>query len=294
MSVIVDDSTRLIVQGITGNEGRFHTAQMIDYGTNVVAGVVPGRGGESYLERPIYNTVAEAVAEVGANTSIIFVPAVFAADAALESIGSGIKTVIIITEGIPTLDMMKVYWEGNRAGIRLIGPNCPGAISPGKAKVGIMPGHIHRPGHVGVVSRSGTLTYEIVNELTINGYGQSTCLGIGGDPIIGTNFVDALKLFEADDDTEAVIMIGEIGGTDEEDAAQYVKEHMTKPVLGFIAGRTAPPGKRMGHAGAIVSGGKGTAAEKVAALTGAGISVAELPDQIAGLLAERGINPAAS
>lgn len=294
MSVIVDDTTRLIVQGITGNEGRFHTAQMIDYGTNVVAGVVPGRGGQSYLERPIYNTVAEAVAEVGANTSIIFVPAVFAADAALESIGSGIKTVIIITEGIPTLDMMKVYWEGNRAGIQLIGPNCPGVISPGKAKVGIMPGHIHRPGHVGVVSRSGTLTYEIVNELTINGYGQSTCLGIGGDPIIGTNFVDALKLFEADDDTEAVIMIGEIGGTDEEDAARYVKEHMTKPVLGFIAGRTAPPGKRMGHAGAIVSGGKGTAAEKVAALIGAGISVAELPDQITGLLAERGISPNAA
>jgi succinyl-CoA synthetase alpha subunit len=291
MSIIVDEKSRIVVQGITGNEGKFHTGQMIDYGTPVVAGVVPGRGGQTYLERPIYNTVKEAVQEVEANTSIIFVPAAFAMDAALESIEAGIETVIIITEGLPTLDMMKVYHEAKRVGTRVIGPNCPGIISPGKAKVGIMPAHIHRPGRIGVISRSGTLTYEMVNELTINGYGQSTCIGIGGDPIIGTSFVDALALFEADPDTDAIVMIGEIGGTDEETAANYVKENMKKPVFGFIAGRTAPPGKRMGHAGAIISGGKGTAEEKVAALQHAGISVAERPDQITQSMKERGVNP---
>jgi len=291
MSIIVDDNTRVVVQGITGNEGRFHTAQMIDYETNVVAGCVPGRGGQTYLERPIYNTVAEAVKEVAANTAIIFVPAAFAMDAALESIDAGIATVIIITEGLPTLDMMKVYNEAKRRGTRVIGPNCPGIMSPGQAKVGIMPAHIHRPGKIGVISRSGTLTYEVVNELTIHGYGQSTCIGIGGDPIIGTSFVDALGLFEADPDTDAIIMIGEIGGTDEETAALYVKENLSKPVVGFIAGLTAPPGKRMGHAGAIISGGKGTAAEKVAALQSAGISVAERPDQICDLLEKAGIKP---
>jgi succinyl-CoA synthetase alpha subunit len=291
MSIIVGDDTKLLVQGITGNEGKFHTAQMIDYGTKVVAGVVPGRGGQNYLERPIYNTVHDAVQEVGANTSIIFVPAAFAPDAALESIDAGIKTVIVITEGIPVLDMMKVYWEAKRRGVRLIGPNCPGVISPGKAKVGIMPGHIHRPGRIGVVSRSGTLTYEVVNELTVNGYGQSSCIGIGGDPIIGTSFIDALGLFQEDKGTDAVIMIGEIGGTDEEAAAQFIKEKMNKPVIGFIAGLTAPPGKRMGHAGAIISGGRGTAVEKVAALKTAGVSVAQRPDQITGLLKERKIMP---
>lgn len=289
MSIIVDENSRVVVQGITGNEGKFHTGQMIDYGTPVVAGVVPGRGGQTYLERPIYNTVNEAVKEVGANTSIIFVPAAFAMDAALESIDAGIETVIIITEGLPTLDMMKVYHESRRVGTRVIGPNCPGIISPGKAKVGIMPAHIHKPGRVGVISRSGTLTYEMVNELTTNGYGQSSCIGIGGDPIIGTSFVDALALFEADDATDAIIMIGEIGGTDEETAAAYVKDNMKKPVFGFIAGRTAPPGKRMGHAGAIISGGTGTAEEKVKAMEAAGIAVAERPDQISQLLKNKGI-----
>lgn len=293
MSIIVNEDTKVIVQGITGNEGKFHTAQMIDYGTQVVGGVVPGRGGESYLERPIYNTVGEAVDEVSPNTSIIFVPAAFASDAALESIGAGIQTVIIITEGLPTLDMMKVYHEAKRTGARVIGPNCPGIISPGSAKVGIMPAHIHKPGSIGVISRSGTLTYEIVNELTTNGYGESTCIGIGGDPIIGTSFVDALSLFEEDAATEAVVMIGEIGGTDEETAAEFVKSNMSKPVFGFIAGLTAPPGKRMGHAGAIVSGGKGTAKEKVHALNNAGIPVAERPDQITGLMKEKGIVPPA-
>ncbi len=291
MSIIVDKKTRLVVQGISGTEGKFHTAQMIDYGTNVVAGVVPGRGGQTVLERPVYNTVVEAVKEVKANASIIFVPAAFAPDAALESIDAGIKTVIIITEGIPTLDMMKVYWEAKRRGVRIVGPNCPGVMSPGKAKVGIMPAHIHKPGRVGLISRSGTLTYEVVNELTIHGYGQSTCIGIGGDPIIGTPFVEALELFQKDADTDADVMIGEIGGTDEETAATYVAEKMSKPVVGFIAGLTAPPGKRMGHAGAIIAGGKGTAAEKVAALKAAGVSVAERPDAVPGLLKERGIQP---
>ena len=291
MSIIVDENTRLLVQGITGGEGRFHTAQMIDAATNVVGGVVPGKGGQTYLERPIYNTVREAVAEVRANASIIFVPAAFATDAALEAIDAGLAVVIIITEGIPIIDMMKVYWEAKRAGVRLVGPNCPGAMSPGKAKVGIMSAHIHRPGSIGVVSRSGTLTYEVVQELTTHGYGQSTCLGIGGDPIVGSSFIDVLTLFEQDPQTRAVIMIGEIGGTEEEEAAAFIADKMSKPVIGFIAGLTAPAGKRMGHAGAIISGGRGTAAEKVAALRNAGVGVAERPDQIADLLGKADIAP---
>ena len=252
---------------------------------------MPGKGGQTYLERPIYNTVREAVAEVRANASIIFVPAAFATDAALEAIDAGLAVVIIITEGIPIIDMMKVYWEAKRAGVRLVGPNCPGAMSPGKAKVGIMSAHIHRPGSIGVVSRSGTLTYEVVQELTTHGYGQSTCVGIGGDPIVGSSFIDVLTLFEQDPQTRAVIMIGEIGGTEEEEAAAFIADKMSKPVIGFIAGLTAPAGKRMGHAGAIISGGRGTAAEKVAALRNAGVGVAERPDQIADLLGKADIAP---
>ncbi|MGB9692277.1 MAG: succinate--CoA ligase subunit alpha [Candidatus Sumerlaeaceae bacterium] len=287
MSVLVDRDTRLIIQGITGNEGRFHGQQMIAYGTRVVAGVVPGRGGENVLEVPVYNTMKEAVAATDANASVIYVPAAFAADAALEAIASGVKLVVIITEGIPVRDMIPVYWYAKQQGVRVVGPNCPGVISPGKAKVGIMPGHIHKEGRIGVVSRSGTLTYEIVKELTLHGLGQSTCIGIGGDPIIGTTFVDALELFENDPETDAVVMIGEIGGTDEEQAAEFIKTRMSKPVVGFIAGLTAPPGKRMGHAGAIISGGKGTAKEKIAALTAAGVPVAERPDQVGPLVKER-------
>jgi len=294
MSILVDQNTRLIIQGISGNEGQFHGGQMIAYGTNVVGGVVPGRGGETCLDRPVFNTVLEAREATQANASVVYVPAAFAADAALEAIDAGLALVVIITEGIPTLDMMTVYWEARHRGSAelaaggtvVIGPNCPGAISPGKAKVGIMPGHIHRPGRIGVISRSGTLTYEIVNELTVNGLGQSTCIGIGGDPIVGTSFVDALERFATDDETDAVVLIGEIGGTDEEAAADYIKSSFRKPVVGFIAGLTAPPGKRMGHAGAIISGGKGTAAEKIAALESAGIPVAQRPDQIAGLVRE--------
>ena len=285
MAILVDRDTRLIIQGITGNEGRFHGSQMIEYGTEVVAGCVPGKGGMTELDRPVFDTMKQAVEATQANASIVYVPASFAADAALEAIDSGVKLVVVITEGIPTLDMVKVYWAARQKGVRLLGPNCPGVISPGKAKVGIMPGHIHQEGRIGVISRSGTLTYEIVKELTTHGMGQSTCIGIGGDPIIGTSFTDALELFEADDETDAVVLIGEIGGTDEETAAQFVKDHMSKPVVGFIAGLTAPPGKRMGHAGAIISGGKGTAKEKIAALAAAGIPVAERPDQIAELVA---------
>lgn len=287
MSILVDRDTRLIIQGISGNEGKFHGQQMIAYGTRVVAGVVPGRGGERVLDVPVFNTMKEAVGETDANASIIYVPAAFAADAALEAIASGVKLVVIITEGIPTRDMIPVYWFAKERGVRVVGPNCPGVISPGKTKVGIMPGHIHKEGHIGVVSRSGTLTYEIVKELTLHGLGQSTCIGIGGDPIIGTTFVDALELFENDPETDAVVMIGEIGGTDEEQAAEFVKKRMSKPVIGFIAGRTAPPGKRMGHAGAIIAGGKGTAQEKIAALRDAGIPVAERPDQIGTLVKEK-------
>jgi succinyl-CoA synthetase alpha subunit len=286
MSILVDKSTRLVVQGITGGEGTFHTQQMIAYGTKVVAGVTPGKGGLIYNGSdqypfkkpvPVFNTVADAVKKEGANTSVIFVPAGFAAEAIMESAEAGIKLIVAITEGIPARDMVKVYEYLQRTGARMIGPNCPGIISPGKAKVGIMPGFIHKPGKVGIISRSGTLTYEAVWQVTQLGMGQSTCIGIGGDPIIGTRFIDALKLFKDDDGTEAVIMIGEIGGTAEEEAADYIKKNFKKPVIGFIAGRTAPPGRRMGHAGAIISGGKGTAAEKMAAMKKAGIHVVESP-----------------
>lgn len=286
MSILVDQNTRLIIQGITGTEGLFHGQQMIDYGTNVVAGVTPGKGGQTALGVPVFDTVHEAVEQTDANTSIIYVPARFATDAAIEAIDAGLKVVVVITEGIPTLDMMTVYWEARTRGVHLVGPNCPGVISPGKAKVGIMAGHIHREGSVGVVSRSGTLTYEIVDELTRNGMGQSTCVGIGGDPIQGSSFIDILSLFQDDPQTEAVVMIGEIGGTDEEMAARWIQDHMTKPVVGFIAGHTAPPGKRMGHAGAIIAGGTGTAAEKVSALKAAGIQVAVRPDEVSGLIRE--------
>jgi succinyl-CoA synthetase alpha subunit len=286
MSIIVDKNTRLIIQGITGNEGQFHGEQMIKYGTKVVAGVVPGKGGETCLGVPVFNTVSEAKEKTDANASIIYVPAAFATDAILESIDAGIKVVVCITEGIPTLDMIKVYWEAKANDTILIGPNCPGVISPGKCKVGIMPGHIHLEGRIGVVSRSGTLTYEIVYELTKNKLGQSTCIGIGGDPIIGTKFIDALKMYKNDPETDAVVMIGEIGGTDEEMAAEYIRKEFNKPVIGFIAGLTAPPGKRMGHAGAIISGGTGTAKEKIKVLNSANIPVAERPDQIAGLVRE--------
>ena len=286
MSILVDKSTRLVVQGITGGEGTFHTQQMIAYDTKVVAGVTPGKGGLIYNGSdqysfkkpvPVFNTVADAVKKEGANTSVIFVPAGFAAEAIMESAEAGIKLIVAITEGIPARDMVKVYEYLQRTGARMIGPNCPGIISPGKAKVGIMPGFIHKPGTVGIISRSGTLTYEAVWQVTQLGMGQSTCIGIGGDPIIGTRFIDALKLFKDDDGTEAVIMIGEIGGTAEEEAADYIKKNFKKPVIGFIAGRTAPPGRRMGHAGAIISGGKGTAAEKMAAMKKAGIHVVESP-----------------
>ncbi|MEN6625579.1 MAG: succinate--CoA ligase subunit alpha [Candidatus Sumerlaeia bacterium] len=291
MSILVDSNTRLIVQGMTGTEGRFHAAQMIDYGTQVVAGVTPGRGGQTALDRPIFNTMREAVAETGANASVIFVPAVAAADAALEAIESGLGLVIIITEGIPTLQLMDVYWEARRRGAHVIGPNCPGIITPGQAKIGIMPGHIHRPGKVGVISRSGTLTYEFVNELTLGNYGQTSCVGIGGDPIVGTGFVEILDLFNSDPATEAVVMIGEIGGDEEELAARWIKDNMRKPVIGFVAGRIAPADKRMGHAGAIISSGKGTAAEKIAAMEAAGMPVCERPDQVCELLLQAGIQP---
>lgn len=287
MSILVDKNTRLLVQGITGGEGSFHTGQMIEYGTNVVAGVTPGKGGQKFEGKvPVYNTVAEAVAKEGANAAVIFVPPAFAADAIIEAASSGIALVVCIAEGLPTLDMMKVYEFLKHRPTRLIGPNCPGIISPGKAKVGIMPGFIHKPGSVGVVSRSGTLTYEAVHQLTELGLGQTTCLGIGGDPIIGTNFVDALGLFEQDPDTKAVVMIGEIGGSAEEEAAQFVKANMSKPVVSFIAGQTAPPGRRMGHAGAIIAGGKGTAAEKIAALKSCGVHVSQSPAEIGATVAK--------
>lgn len=277
MAILVNENTRLLVQGLTGREGTFHTQQSVAYGTKVVAGVTPGKGGTSVEGIPVFNTVREAVDKTGANASVIFVPPAFAADAILEAADAGLPLVVAITEGIPTLDMVRVmqFLKGRKT--RLIGPNCPGIISPGKCKIGIMPGRIHLPGHVGVVSRSGTLTYEAVGQLTALGIGQSTCIGIGGDPIIGTNFVDALALFNEDPDTHGIVLIGEIGGTAEEEAAEFIRKNVRKPVVGFIAGRTAPPGRRMGHAGAIISGGKGTAAEKIRALEAAGVRVAASP-----------------
>ena len=277
MAILVNSATRLVVQGFTGSEGTFHSEQMIEYGTNIVAGVTPGKGRQSHLGRPIFNTVREAVNQEGANTSIIFVPPPFAADAILEAADAGIKVIVCITEGIPVRDMIPAYHYVRKMGARLVGPNCPGVLTPGQAKVGIMPAMIFQEGPIGVISRSGTLTYEAVDQLTRQGLGQSTAVGIGGDPIIGTRFVDALELFEKDGDTEAVVLIGEIGGTAEEEAAVYIQEHMSKPVFGFIAGRTAPPGRRMGHAGAIISGGKGTAEEKFAALERAGAVVIKNP-----------------
>ncbi|MBA3378989.1 MAG: succinate--CoA ligase subunit alpha [Chloroflexota bacterium] len=286
MSILVGKNTRLLVQGITGREGSFHTTQMVEYGTNVVAGVTPGKQGERLAGVPVFDTVESAVAETGANTSIIYVPAKFAPDAIYEAVDSGIELVICITEGVPVNDMVPVYAYVKAHGARLIGPNCPGLITPGEAKVGIMPGFIHEPGKVGLVSRSGTLTYEVVDALTKAGLGQSSAVGIGGDPVIGTSFVDVLRLFQDDPDTEAIVMIGEIGGSDEEDAAAFIKDHVTKPVASFIAGQTAPPGKRMGHAGAIISGGSGTAADKVKALEAAGVRVAQSPSQVPALLKE--------
>ncbi len=286
MSILIDKSTRLVVQGITGGEGSFHTEQMIEYGTKVVGGVTPGKGGTKHLNLPVFNTVAEAVEKEGANTSVIFVPAAFAPDAIVEAADAGVKLVVCITEGIPVKDMVGVYDYLKKKNVRMVGPNCPGVISPGKAKVGIMPGFIHRKGSVGLISRSGTLTYEAVAQVTAQGYGQSTCVGIGGDPIIGTKFIDALQLFRDDEQTEAVVMIGEIGGTAEEEAAAYIKKYFDKPVVGFIAGRTAPPGRRMGHAGAIISGGHGTADEKMGAMKKAGIVVVESPALIGQAIAK--------
>jgi succinyl-CoA synthetase alpha subunit len=280
MSVLVDQNTRLLVQGFTGREGTFHAQQAIAYGTKVVGGVTPGKGGTKHLELPVFDTVAQAVKDTGANASVIFVPPPFAADAIMEAADAGLPLVISITEGIPALDMVKAWQFVQGSKTRLIGPNCPGIISPGKCKIGIMPGHIHKEGHVGVVSRSGTLTYEAVGQLTNLGIGQSTCIGIGGDPIIGTSFVDALKLFNEDSQTHAIVMIGEIGGNAEETAAAYVKTHVKKPVVGFIAGQTAPPGRRMGHAGAIISGGSGKASDKISAMLEAGITMCASPAEL--------------
>jgi len=287
MAILVNEDTRLLVQGITGREGTFHTQQAVAYGTKVVAGVTPGKGGSSVDGIPVFNTVREARDKTGANVSVIFVPPAFAADAIMEAADAGMPLVVAITEGIPTLDMIRVMQFLAHTRTRLIGPNCPGIISPGKCKVGIMPGAIHRPGHVGVVSRSGTITYEAVGQLTALGIGQSTCIGIGGDPIIGTTFVDALRLFNDDLGTHAIVLIGEIGGTAEEEAAEFIKANVKKPVVGFIAGRTAPPGRRMGHAGAIISGGKGTAPDKIAALEAAGVTVAASPAVIGETVNER-------
>lgn len=291
MSILVDKNTRLAVQGLTGREGSFHTQQCIAYGTKVVAGVTPGKGGIFHEGIPVFNTVEEAVLKEGANATVIFVPPPFAADSIIEAVSTDIPLIVCITEGIPTLDMVRAWTLLSRSKSRLIGPNCPGIISPGKCKIGIMPGRIFKEGNVGVVSRSGTLTYEGVWQLTSRNLGQSTCIGIGGDPIIGTNFIDVLQMFNADPDTHAVVMIGEIGGTAEEEASKYIKENMKKPVVGFVAGKTAPPGRRMGHAGAIISGGKGTAAEKMAAMRECGIHVvtspADIGDAVAKLMRER-------
>jgi len=287
MSILLDKNTRLLVQGLTGREGTFHAQQAAAYGTTVVGGVTPGKGGSTHEGWPIFNTVQECVRATGANASVIFVPPAFAADAIMESAEARLPLVVCITEGIPTLDMMRVMDFISDTPTRLVGPNCPGVISPGKAKAGIIPGHICREGHIGIVSKSGTLTYEAIHQLTQLGYGQSTCIGIGGDPLIGTSFIDALTLFASDADTEAVIMIGEIGGNAEEDAAGWIKTHFKKPVVGFIAGQTAPPGRRMGHAGAIIAGGTGTAAEKMAALTAAGVTVVKSPAEMGSALRER-------
>ena len=285
MSIFIDNSTRLLIQGITGRDGSFHARQMIEYGTQVVGGVTPGKGGQKFDDKvPIFNTVRDAVAETGANATVIYVPPMFAADAMMEAADAGIPFIVCITEGVPVLDMTRVYPFVKEKGARLLGPNCPGLISPGKSKVGIIPGRICTPGPIGLVSRSGTLTYEVVFQMTRAGMGQTTCVGIGGDPINGTNFIDCLEAFEADPDTEAVVMIGEIGGTDEQEAAQFVKEKMTKPVVGFIAGQTAPPGRRMGHAGAIISGSAGTAAEKMQAFEDNGVGVAKRPIDVVELL----------
>jgi len=280
MSILVNSETRVVVQGITGREGTFHTRQCVEYGTNIVAGVTPGKGGQDMDGIPVFDTVGQAVQNEGANASLIFVPPPFAGDAILEAAHAGVDVVVCITEGIPTIDMVKVKDTIDGMDTKLVGPNCPGVITPGECKMGIMPGFIHKEGSVGVISRSGTLTYEAVGQLTEMGIGQSTCIGIGGDPVIGSTFLDLLKLFAEDDDTEAVVLIGEIGGSAEEEAAEYIKEHYQKPVVSFIAGQTAPPGKRMGHAGAIIAGGKGTAAEKVAALEEAGVTVSSSPAEI--------------
>ena len=288
MSIFIDNATTVIVQGITGRDGSFHAKQMLEYGTKVVAGVTPGRGGQTFENTvPIFNTMRDAVAATGANTSVVYVPPMYAADAIMEAADAGIKFIVAITEGVPVLDMTRVYPFVKDKGARLLGANCPGLITPGQSKVGIIPGRICTPGNVGVVSRSGTLTYEIVYQLTRAGLGQSTCVGIGGDPINGTNFIDCLAAFEADPNTAAVAMMGEIGGTDEQQAADFVKHHMTKPVVGFIAGQTAPPGRRMGHAGAIISGSAGTAAEKIAAFEAAGMGVAKRPVEFVDLLKAR-------
>jgi succinyl-CoA synthetase alpha subunit len=288
VSIFIDHGTKLIVQGITGRDGSFHAKQMIEYGTQVVAGVTPGKGGQTFEGTvPIFDTVYDAVQATGANTSVIYVPPMFAADAMMEAAAAGVKLIVCITEGVPVLDMTKVYPYVKEHGARLIGPNCPGLITPGQSKVGIIPGRICMPGHVGVVSRSGTLTYEIVNQLTKAGIGQSSCVGIGGDPINGTNFIDCLAAFEADPQTKAIAMMGEIGGTDEQEAAAFIKAHMKKPVVGFIAGQTAPPGRRMGHAGAIISGSEGTAAEKIESFLAAGMGVAQRPVDFVDLIKAR-------
>ncbi len=288
MSIFIDNNTKLIVQGITGRDGSFHAKQMMEYGTQVVAGVTPGKGGQTFEGTvPIFDTVYDAVQATGANTSVIYVPPMFAADAMMEAAAAGVKLIVCITEGVPVLDMTKVYPYVKEHGARLIGPNCPGLITPGQSKVGIIPGRICMPGNVGVVSRSGTLTYEIVNQLTKAGIGQSSCVGIGGDPINGTNFIDCLAAFEADPQTKAIAMMGEIGGTDEQEAAAFIKAHMKKPVVGFIAGQTAPPGRRMGHAGAIISGSEGTAAEKIESFLAAGMGVAQRPVDFVDLIKAR-------
>lgn len=286
MSILIGNETRVLVQGITGNEGRFHTQRMLDYGTTIVAGVTPGKGGQDVEGVPVFDTVSEGVATTGANASIIFVPPAFSADAILEAADAGIELIVCLTEGIPVNDMLAIRKHLDMVGVKLVGPNTPGLISPGKSKLGVMAGYIHQPGHIGILSRSGTLTYEVVHQLTSLGIGQSTCVGIGGDPIIGLSFSDLLLLFEQDPDTHGMILIGEIGGSAEEEAARVIAEKITKPVVAFIAGQTAPPGRRMGHAGAIISGGSGTAAAKIQALQEAGVNVAESPAEIGTLMAE--------